>query len=45
MENLISGVKGVFGEKGLKLGEGADTKYYNYAGMISISEVFMTTRN
>ena len=45
MENLIADVKGVFGEKGLKLGEGADTEYYNYAGMMSISEVFMTTRN
>ena len=45
IENLISDVKGIFAEKGLRLGEGADTKYYNYAGMISISEVFMTTRN
>ena len=45
MENLISDVEGIFAEKGLKMGEGADTKYYDYAGMISISEVFMTTRN
>ena len=45
MENLISGVKGIFAEQRLELREGVDTKYYNYAGMISISEVFMTTRN
>ena len=44
MENLNSGVKGDFAEQRLELGEGADTKYYNYAGMMSISEVFMTTR-
>ena len=45
MENLISVVKGVFAEQRLRLGEGAETKYYNYAGMISICRVFMTTRN
>ncbi len=45
MENLISDAKGVFAEQRLRLGEGADTKHYNYAGMISISKVFMTTRN
>jgi hypothetical protein len=36
MENLISDVKGIFAEKGLKMGEGADTKYYNYADIICI---------
>jgi hypothetical protein len=45
MENLISAVKGVFAEQRLELGEGADTKYYNYAGMMSICEVFLNTRN
>ena len=45
MENLISDVKGIYAEQRLRLGEGADTKYYNYAGMISISEDFMTTGN
>jgi hypothetical protein len=45
MENLISGVKGVFAEQRLRLGEGADTKYYNYAGMISICGVFLNIRN
>ncbi|MGB5921374.1 MAG: hypothetical protein WBF55_00220 [Syntrophobacteria bacterium] len=45
MENLISGIKGVFAEKGLRLGEGTDTKYYNYADMISICEVFLNIRN
>jgi hypothetical protein len=39
MENLISG------GKGLETGEGADTKYYNYAGMISICGVFLNIRN
>jgi hypothetical protein len=45
MENLNSVVKVDFAAQKLKLGEGADTKYYNHAGMISISEVFMTTGN
>ena len=45
MENLISGIKGVFAEKELRLGEGTDTKYYNYADMISICEVFLNIRN
>ena len=36
MENLISDVEGIFAEQRLELGEGADTKYYNYAGMINI---------
>jgi len=45
MENLISDVKGIFAGQRLELGEGVDTKYYYYAGVISISEVFMTTRN
>jgi hypothetical protein len=45
MENLISDAKGIFAEQRWRLGEGADTKYYNYAGMISICGVFMTTRN
>ena len=45
MENLISVVKGVFAEQRLELGEGGATKQYNYAGMISISEVFLNIRN
>jgi hypothetical protein len=45
MENLISDLKGVFAEQKLELGEGADTKYNNYAGMISICGVFLNIRN
>ena len=45
MENLISDVKGIFAEQRLALGEGADTKYDNYAGMISICGVFLNIRN
>jgi hypothetical protein len=44
MENLISDVKGFFGRK-IETGEGADTKYYDYAGMISICGVFLNIRN
>jgi hypothetical protein len=29
----------------MRLGEGTDIKYYNYADMISICEVFLNTRN
>jgi hypothetical protein len=45
MENLISGVEGVLGELRLELGQGVDTKYYTYAGMISICGVFLNIRN
>ena len=44
MENLISDVKGFFGRK-IETGEGADTKYYDYVGMISICEVFLNIKN
>jgi hypothetical protein len=33
MENLISGVEGIFAEQRSELGEGGATKYYNYADM------------
>jgi hypothetical protein len=45
MENLISGAEGIHAEQRLRLGEGTDIKYYNYADMISICEVFLNIRN